>query len=130
VTHLDRHGVQPKTGNRQAAQTAHMFHNRYLGCQQNRMHGTSHVGRIVDIEGIDAYQSSPGLFEPDSRFGREKGMTFKVLLRLPMSVPAGVDQDRFAGHISPGKQVRADGPPARFGPKNQPLQVGGQACQW
>ena len=106
---LDRHGVKPETQVGQHFQIAQMLAHRNLRAQQDGMHRAPAVPNIVNIQGINADKNRTLLIEPlCGRFG-QKRVAFEVLVRAPVSGPAGVYQHRFASHIRSPEHRRPDG---------------------
>ena len=80
--HFYRHGEKPEGCRRQRSQVAQMFGDGNAGAQQDGMRRPRQVGRIVDIQRIDAGQCGPGAGNVLRRLCRQERMTFEVLISI------------------------------------------------
>jgi hypothetical protein len=79
----------------------------------------------VDVQGVDAHQDGAGPDQPLRQFAGEMRMAVEVLVRPPVPVPAGVDQDGTPSNVTFGQRQPIDGAAAaRRQPRDDAVKVG------
>lgn len=85
-----------------------MLHDRDTGGQQQRMRRPFAVGRVVDVDRVDADQPGAVVGEPPRTGAGEVGRVLAVPIGAPVPVPAGVQQDRVALYGERGERAYVD----------------------
>ena len=101
-----------------------MLDDGNAGPEEGCVHGPPAVVRVVDVQGVDADEGGAGFDEMVGGAGREEGVALEVAVGAPMLVPAGVDEDGFAGHVEGGERVATDGAGALGRADDDARQVG------
>src|SRR5204863_7526121 len=90
----------------QFVEATQMLDNRDAGAEQDAVRRTRQVSRVIDIIRIDADQYRAFVGQKLRRIFRQKGMTFEILQRAPVSRPTSMNQDRFALYFEFFKRAR------------------------
>src|SRR5436190_19962233 len=90
------------------SEIAEMLDDRDFIAEQDRMHGTRHIIRVVDVQGIDSDESRPALGKIFCRASCKEWMARHVCIRVPMFVPACIHEHSLAFEIEPAERALID----------------------
>lgn len=82
-----------------------MLDDGYAGTEQDRMRWPFHISCVIDIERIDPDEGCSGQGKIIRRASGQKGVPSEILIRPPMHVPPGGDEDGFTRNISARKDL-------------------------
>jgi len=77
-----------------------MLHNEHLGFQQRGVHGPSAAAGVVDVEGIDTYQTSAAIAEEHSGLLGKEGVGLEIRVGCPALRPACLNKHSFARDLN------------------------------
>ena len=77
-----------------------MLDDRNPGAEQRRVDGPRRIGRVVDVERVDADERRASIAQVRRRVGRQKRMSFEILIGAPVAVPSGVHEHGLAAHVA------------------------------
>lgn len=123
-THFDGDGEEAEASVGQLLEAAKVFDDGDAGAEKGCVHWPAAVFGVVDVEGVYANEGSAGFDEMMRGAGREKGVPLEIAVGAPVLVPAGVEEDGFAGDIEGFEGFRTDGAGGRGATDDDAFQIG------
>jgi hypothetical protein len=90
-----------------------VFDNRDFGGEQKGMHGPAQVAGVINVQRVDADERHASVEKVLGGVFRQEGVALEILVRAPVRIPAGADQDRLASQIVVFESCTTDGPAFR-----------------
>jgi len=84
-----------------------------FGGEKEGMHGPAQVAGVIDVERVNAHKRYASFEKVLSGVSCQERMALEILVRAPVCIPAGTDQDRLASKVVALEDATANRPTFR-----------------
>ena len=109
---------------RHVREIRHVLADRNPRPEQDGVRRPRGIGRVVDVQGVDADKASAPRDQQLAGLGGQKGVVAEVSLRSPVAREIGPEQDRPVSHLDAADLIRPDGTTRGGGVDHDGVEVG------